>query len=115
MGYNLSELHKIGELLIMRNILCVTLLSSILIIIFYSSDFINLFDDEFSLELLSLIFPELKNLNIFKKLNSDAIDLLHDKDFIFLIAVLIIDDRDNSDYFIFKYNISNSLTYWIIF
>ena len=75
--------------------------------IFYSSDFINLFDDEFSLELLSLIFPELKNLNIFKKLNSDAIDLLYDKDFIFLIAVLIIDDSDNSDYFIFKYNISN--------
>ena len=75
--------------------------------IFYSSDFINLFDDEFSLELLRLIFPELKNLNIFKKLNSDAIDLLHDKDFIFLIAVLIIDDSDNSDYFIFKYNISN--------
>ena len=75
--------------------------------IFYSSDFINLFDDEFSLELLSLIFPELKNLNFFKKLNSDAIDLLHDKDFIFLIAVLTIDDSDNSEYFIFKYNISN--------
>ncbi len=75
--------------------------------IFTSKKFINLAKDQFILELIGLIFPELKNINIFKKLNDDAIKLLPKKDFIFLISVALIDNSDNSDYFIFKYNLSN--------
>ena len=75
--------------------------------IFKSKKLINLAKDPFILELIGLIFPELNNINIFKNLNDDAIKLLPEKDYIFLISIALIDSSDNSDYFIFKYNIPN--------
>ena len=62
--------------------------------------------DQISLELFSLIFPELRNIKIFSKLNLNHKNILEKKDFIFLLSLLIIDKTDNSDYFIYKYNIS---------
>ena len=62
--------------------------------------------DKFSLEIMGIIFPELKYFNFFSKLNSYAIKMLNDVDFIFLIALLIIDETDNADYFLYKHNIS---------
>ena len=62
--------------------------------------------DKVSLELFSIIFPELKNLMIFSKLNVYKKNLLKEKDFIFLLSLMIIDDTDNSDYFLYKFNIS---------
>jgi len=53
-----------------------------------------------------MIFPELKNIKIFSKLNSISKELLKEKDFIFLLSLLIIDETDNADYFIYKFNIS---------
>jgi hypothetical protein len=53
-----------------------------------------------------MIFPELKNVKIFSKLDKSNKNLLKDKDFIFLISLMIIDETDNTDYFFYKYNVS---------
>ena len=71
-----------------------------------SNSFIKLFKDKESLELIEIIFPQLKNLERFKKLNSYANDNLLKIDFIFLLSLMIIDETDNSDYFFYKFNIS---------
>ena len=75
--------------------------------IFLSKKFVNISQDTFSIEILNLIFPEIKNINLFNKLNDDAIELLSTKDFIFLLSLSIIDGTDNTDYFLYKYNLSN--------
>ena len=72
-----------------------------------SNGFIKLSKDEFCKEIILLIFPQLKNIDIFNKLNKYSKNLIHKKDFIFLLSLLVIDETDNSDYFIYKYNVSN--------
>ena len=62
--------------------------------------------DNLSLNFFLTIFPELKNINIFSKLNSYKKDILEKNDPIFLLSLMIIDDTDNVDYFLYKYNIS---------
>ena len=66
----------------------------------------KLLKDKLSLDIFLIIFPELKNINIFSKLNKSIKDLLKEKDFIFLLSLMIVDDSDNTDYFLFKFNIS---------
>ena len=66
----------------------------------------KLSNDKLSLDLVSMIFPELKNLKIFSKLSSINKDLLKKKDFIFLLSLIIVDETDNTDYFLYKFNIS---------
>tara|TARA_B100002049_G_scaffold69801_1_gene50907 strand:- start:733 stop:2007 length:1275 start_codon:yes stop_codon:yes gene_type:complete len=70
-------------------------------------DFLKLFKDLFCEEIIRLIFPQFKNFEIFKKLNNFAKKNLSEVDYIFLISLMIIDDTDNVDYFLFKFNISN--------
>ena len=67
----------------------------------------KLLKDKISLELILMIFPEFRNIKIFSKLNSIQKDLLKEKDFIFLLSLMIIDETDNTDYFLYKFNISN--------
>ena len=62
--------------------------------------------DKLNLDLIEIIFPELKNINIFSKLNINQKDILKENDFIFLLSLLIIDETDNTDYFLYKFNIS---------
>tara|TARA_B100000902_G_C27236393_1_gene877671 strand:- start:199 stop:1473 length:1275 start_codon:yes stop_codon:yes gene_type:complete len=62
--------------------------------------------DKISLELIQMIFPEIKDVKIFSKLNLDDREILKKNDFIFLLSLMIIDDADNADYFIYKFNIS---------
>ena len=71
-----------------------------------SSAFIKIFKDEIGLKLLEIIFPQLKNLQNLKKLNSYALKNLSKIDFIFLLSLMIVDGSDNVDYFIYKFNIS---------
>ena len=71
-----------------------------------SNAFLKIFNDKVSLELIEIIFPQLKNLENFKKLNSYALDNLSKVDFIFLLSLLIVDGTDNTDYFLYKFNIS---------
>ena len=62
--------------------------------------------NKLSTDLMLMIFPELKNIKIFSRLNLDDKNLLKEKDFIFLLSLMIIDDTDNTDYFLYKFNIS---------
>ena len=72
-----------------------------------SKGFVKLSKDEFCKEIILLIFPELKNLNIFKKLSKYSLSVIPKKDFIFLLSLLVIDETDNSDYFLYKFNVTN--------
>ena len=71
-----------------------------------SHGFVKLFQDNDSLEIIEIIFPQLKNLAKFKKLNTHARDNLFKIDFIFLLSLMIVDGTDNTDYFLYKFNIS---------
>ena len=62
--------------------------------------------DKLSLDLMLIIFPELKNIKNLFKLNMAKKDLLKEKDFTFLLCLMIIDGTDNTDYFLYKFNFS---------
>ena len=67
---------------------------------------INLCKDKLCLEMIKIIFPELKYFDIFNNLNLYAKNSLDNIDFIFIISLLIVDQSDDVDYFLYKYNIS---------
>ncbi len=62
--------------------------------------------DKLSLDLILMIFPELKNVKIFSKLTLNQKNILKKIDFIFFLSLMIIDETDNADYFLYKFNIS---------
>ena len=66
----------------------------------------KLINDKLSLELISLIFPELRNFNLFSNLKSFKKEILKDEDFIFILSLMIVDEKDNLDYFLYKFNLS---------
>ena len=72
-----------------------------------SNGFINIGNDEFCKEIVLLIFPQVKKIDIFKKLNKNYKSEILKKDFIFLLSLLIIDETDNSEFFLYKFNMSN--------
>jgi poly(A) polymerase len=71
-----------------------------------SNAFLEIFKDNTCLELIKIIFPQLKNLDNFRKINSHAKDNLSKVDFIFLLSLMIVDGTDNADYFIYRFNLS---------
>ena len=66
----------------------------------------NLSKDKFCLEILQLTFPQLRYFDVFFRLNPYAEMLFKDIDFIFIVSLLIIDQTDNAEYFLYKFNIS---------
>jgi len=72
-----------------------------------SQGFLKITKDKFCQEIIMLVFPQMINLSIFKNINNYSKEIIEEKNFIFLISLMIIDDTDNSEYFIYKYNISN--------
>ena len=76
--------------------------------IFKSKNIFKINDDEFLVKILNLVFPELKNVHLLKKLNDQALEILQSKDFLFWLSILIIDETDNTDYFLYKYKLSNN-------
>ena len=59
------------------------------------------------MDIILLIFPELKHLNIFSKLNIYQKNYFKKIDFVLFLSLMIVDETDNSDYFLYKFNISN--------
>tara|TARA_B100000586_G_scaffold43285_1_gene27915 strand:- start:2555 stop:3829 length:1275 start_codon:yes stop_codon:yes gene_type:complete len=71
-----------------------------------SKGFLKLTNDVFCFEIIKLIFPQFKNIEIYNNLNNFAKKNINDLDFIFLISLMIIDGSDNAEYFIYKFNLS---------
>ncbi len=71
-----------------------------------SNGFIKLTKDKDCFDLINLIFPQFVKLKIFKNLNNFALKKINEVDFIFLLSLMITDGTDNTDYFIYKFNIS---------
>ena len=75
--------------------------------IFLSKGFFKIPKDQFSKEIIQLIFPQIKNFNIIKNFEKNCNkSIFRNNDFIFLVSLLIIDETDNADYFIHKFSIS---------
>ena len=81
----------------------------------FSRGFSKLTKDIFCYEIIKLIFPQFRNINIFKKLNNFAKENINNLDFIFLISLMIIDGTDNVNYFIYKFNLSKKNEKRILF
>ena len=62
--------------------------------------------DKLSLELFENIFPQIKKIKLFSNPNTFAIAKMQEANFIFLLSLLIVDGSDNTEYFIYKFNIS---------
>ena len=71
-----------------------------------SDKFLKITNDKDCLEIINLVFPQLKNISSFNKLNKFAKLFFDEADFIFLLSLMIVDGTDNVDYFIYKFNIS---------
>ena len=105
--------HRLNvKKIIKQNISGVTKLSKERLIdelkkIVISTGFIKICDDEFCKEILLLIFPQVKNIDIIKKIKKNYKKELFNKDFIFLLSLLIVDETDNSDFFLYKFKMSN--------
>jgi len=112
LNYSKQE-HKLNvRKIIKQNINGITKLSKERLIdelkkLVMSNGFINIGNDEFCKEIVLLIFPQVKNIDIFKKLNKNYRSEIIKKDFIFLLSLLIIDDTDNTEFFLYKFNVSN--------
>ena len=72
-------------------------------------NFLKLFKNKISCELFSLIFPQLKTFRTVRKLSKPQENILQNKSVYFVISFLVIDETDNSDYFVYKYNLPNEL------
>ncbi len=72
-------------------------------------NFLKLFKNKTSCELFALIFPQLKNFKKLSKLLKSQEKILKNKSLNFVISFLVIDETDNSDYFVYKYNLPNDL------
>ena len=68
-------------------------------------NFINLNENEYLKELFSLIFPEFDNLDRLRRLKIICNRSQISRDI--LLAVLLIDEKNNHEYFAHKYSISN--------
>ena len=62
--------------------------------------------DIFSIDLILLIFPELKNIKRVLYAIKDKNKAFINLDFMFILFSMIIDETDNLEYFLYKYNIS---------
>ncbi len=64
--------------------------------------------EKFCFDLILIVFPELKNLKIFSKLDFQKKNLLKHSDFILILSLMIIDETDNTDYFLYRFNVSKN-------
>tara|TARA_B100001121_G_C18688139_1_gene621705 strand:- start:1775 stop:3058 length:1284 start_codon:yes stop_codon:yes gene_type:complete len=75
--------------------------------IFSIKKFNKLNSDKISKELFLLIFPELKHINRVDKSDELSDEILKEKNFEFILSLLLIDKSEDCEYFIYKYNLSN--------
>ncbi len=72
-----------------------------------SENFNKINSDKILKEIFLLIFPELKFINRIYKLDNLSNEILKKKSFGFVLSLFIIDKSEDSEYFVYKYNLSN--------
>ncbi len=77
-------------------------------------NFQNIMHKKEYLEILKLIFPELKYLDRIK-INDNSFKKILDKDKDLLLALMLVDNTDNHEYFSHKYKVSNILKKYLNF
>tara|TARA_Y100001970_G_scaffold269395_1_gene361836 strand:+ start:11011 stop:12294 length:1284 start_codon:yes stop_codon:yes gene_type:complete len=77
--------------------------------------FYKIYSDKILRELFLLIFPELKNISRLNKINNLDYEILSKKNFAFLLSLFLVDNSEDCEYFIYKYNLSNRDKSKIIF
>ena len=112
LNYSNTNHDETVKTIIKKNINGITNISSERLLdefkkIINSPGFLKLFKDSFSEEIIKLIFPQFKNFDYLKKINSFSERKIREVDYIFLVALLVIDNTDNVNYFLFKFNLSN--------
>ena len=76
--------------------------------IIFSKGFINLKKDDFSKEILELVFPSLNNTSFLTDKNKLLIeDIQLNKNFIVLLSAMMIKDLNSINYLLYKFNFSN--------
>ena len=70
-------------------------------------NFNKLSSDKIAKELYLLIFPELKYINRLSNLDNIKYNILKNKNFEFILSLLLIDNSEDCDYFFYKYKLSN--------
>ena len=76
--------------------------------IIFSKGFINLKKDDFSKEILELVFPSLNNTSFLTDKNKLLIeDIQLNKNFIVLLSAMMIKDLNSINYILYKFNFSN--------
>ena len=70
------------------------------------ANFQKLLQDQDCLEIIQLIFPQFKKFYIFKNPNLYIKKNFSKSDFIFILSLLVSDETDNSDYFLYKFKLS---------
>ena len=76
--------------------------------IIFSNGFINLKKDDFSKEILELVFPSLNNTSFLTDKNKLLIeDIQLNKNFIVLLSAMMIKDLNSINYILYKFNFSN--------
>ena len=71
------------------------------------NNFSKLFEDEFCRFLILSILPQLRNYNRIKILNKISYKIKKQIDKILLLSILIVDETDNCNFFLYKYQLSN--------
>ncbi len=78
-------------------------------------NFYNLFKDEFSCFIILSVFPQFKYYNRLNIVNKISNHILTKLDTALLLSILLIDNSDNSEFFLYKYNLSNKIKKRILF
>ena len=73
--------------------------------ILFSKKFSKILNDDFCMEIIILVFPQLKYFDFLKNPNKFTSKVIESRDFDILISLMIIDETDNSDYFLYKFNL----------
>ena len=70
------------------------------------ANFQKLLQDQDCLEIIQLIFPQFKKFDTFKNPNLYIKNNFSKSDFIFILSLLVSDETDNADYFLYKFKLS---------
>ena len=112
LGYNKNQQHNNIIKIIKQNLIGLNKVSKErqlqeLKKIILIDDFYKINSDKILKDLFLLIFPELKNINRLNKLGNFRKEILKNKNFEFILSLLLIDKSDDCEYFMYKFNLSN--------